>query len=239
MGAIVRGALLWSVLALTASSADEGEMKETAVDKALIVSPQVRDIIQQGKDVQIYKDMALAATGYTAVAAGGGCAVGAFIGSLLPGLGTAVGCAGGAFFAGIFRLAFDISSLWSEQMRRAVFAWKVYRRSLKHLKMVPGHDVRRKFRGCAKEVHEDLWPKGIDVEEANMMKELFAECTFAAQYINKFTETYGIVKLGDQLAFYTTFAGKWANFFKGPSKAMTDDEITEYMAKNKDPKDEL
>jgi len=238
MGTVFRGALL-GFLMLTTTWADEERPSESQVNKALIVSPTVRDIIEQKPDAQVYKEMALATVRTTAVG-GGGCAVGALVGSILfPGLGTTVGCAGGAFFAGIFQLAREISANWSDQMRRAIYAWKVYRRSHKHLKMTPGADVKKKFRACAKECHEDLWPKGVDNEEANFLKELYAECTFAGQYITRFVEKYGVVKFGDQIAFFQTFAGYWKNLFMGSGKIMDDAEIDEYLSKHKNDKDEL
>ena len=218
---------------------DEG-MTEHQVDQALVVSKAVQDMITQRTSYVDSVKAAAKAVVKTGASATAGCAAGAFIGSLLaPGTGTVVGCHGGALIASIFALYSEINTYYSEQMRRAIVAWRTYRRSLKHLKMVPGQDVKNKFRKCAVEVHEDKWPSQIDAEAQQSMKEMFADCQFAAQYIILMQKEYNhTFFLGEQKQFLEAFAGKWAMIFSGPGKAMSNEEIEEFL-KTKNSRDEL
>jgi len=135
-----------------------GSVDSDADDRVLIPSAEVRSLIEVKETHQIALQVALRTT------AGGslGCVVGGVSSTILtgnPALGVQPGCSMGTLLAGIARLASAVNNQWSEQMRRAILAWEVWRRSHKHLRLAAGKDVKRHFAHAQSMSIPTKWPK--------------------------------------------------------------------------------
>lgn len=212
--------LLFVIVCLAVRSAADSD----ADDRALVPTTEVMSLVEVKEGMKIAGQAALA----TAKGGAVGCYAGAIIGALLTGgAGALPGCKLGALLAGITAFAKSITQHWSEQMRRAVLAWEVWRRSHKHLRLQVGKDVKAAFRKCAADVHPDKVDRDASAEDKAFAEEMYHDCRFAGQYIKAFNKLYGALSMDKRKEFFTTFAGRFASFFNSDTK-MTEEEINAF-----------
>jgi hypothetical protein len=170
----------------------------------------------------------------TAKTTGATCLLGGLFGILTGGgaQGGMLGCKVAAGVMAVTTIVDELGAHWSEQMRRGLKAWRLYKWSFDSLQCDPWESPEKKYRQCALKNHPDKLPQDADEKRREFAAQKFANCRFAVHYIRVFRKKYGVLDVSEVSArtgFLKAFAGVWATTFSEEDR-MQDSEIDELAA---------
>lgn len=227
---MVRGAVL--VVLVWAAACSEADDVAVVEDDQLIET-KVRELVEVSQiSREKMRELGVKSGARTALA----CVAGGAFGFLFSGggpAGAALGCKVAAGFMALSSIMDQLGKHWTEQMRRAWMAWKLYAWSYQTLDSNPWDDdteVARNYRACAKKHHPDKRSE-LDNEALQWHLMKFANCKFSRAFIKVFRAQWGDLaahRRTDMRSFIESHAGVWADTF-GQQVEINDRQLEEVV----------